>query len=107
MAARIRWRRKLTLGDHRLLWYVADDPDRMGPVLHLFTPNKGLVLQYWLERVRGYPGLPLLIVSVRGVRRFIREAPAWESRRAATPAFVRLVAEWLLREFTRGDGSSA
>jgi hypothetical protein len=96
MAARTKWRRKLAVGDHRFLWYVAEDEDGMGRVLHLFSPDKTVALKYWLGRWRGYPGISILVISVRGVNREVVDVPDWERRSVVTPRFVRDVAEWML-----------
>jgi len=97
MGARKKWRRKLTVREQQFLWYVSEDPDGMGRVLHLFTPDKSLVVKYWLECMRAYPGNSPLVVSERGVRQIIKEAPNWARRDVATPWFVAEVAEWLLQ----------
>ncbi len=81
----------------RMLWYVDEDRDGMGRVLHLFTPDKSLVAKYWLACMRAYPVNPALVVSVRGVTRVIVNAPDWERRAIATPRFVAEVARWLLQ----------
>lgn len=107
MAARKKWRRQLSVGQYAFLWYVAEDCDGMGRVLHLFTPDKGWVLQYWLERSRGYPDASVLVASVRGVRHFVQPAPNWPACNVATPAFVRQVAEWFIRAFGVGSSSNA
>jgi hypothetical protein len=107
MAARTRWRRKLTVGDLDFLWYVAEDRDGMGRVLHLFTPDKGWALQYWLARSRGYPSASVLVASVRGVRHFVQPAPHWPACDVATPGFVRQVAEWFIEAFGVGSDSLA
>lgn len=98
VAARTRWRRKISVGDRDFLWYVADVRDGMGRVLHLFTPDKHCSLLYWLER-SGIPGASVLVASVRGVRHFVQPAPDWPARSVATPAFVRQVCEWFISAF--------
>jgi hypothetical protein len=107
MVARTRWRRKLSVGEHTFLWYVAEDHDGMGRVLHLFTPDKAWTLQYWLARCRGYPGASVLVASVHGVRHFVQPAPDWPSCDVATPRFVRQVAEWFIMAFGVGSDGSA
>jgi len=97
MAARKTWRRTITVQGHRFLWYVADDPDGMGRVLHLFTPDKALVATYWLECKRSYPGNPALMIAKSGVRQIIRDAPDWAPRSVATPGFVAEVARWMVQ----------
>ena len=106
MAARTRWRRKLSVGDRDFLWYVAEDGDGMGCVLHLFTPDKAWALQYWLERCRGYPGTSVLVASVRGVHHSVQPAPEWPPRRVVTPAFVRQIAEWFIAAFGVGQANA-
>src|SRR5262245_6860287 len=96
MAARKKWRRKITVQGQRFLWYVDEDRDGMGRVLHLFAPDKSLVVTYWLECNRAYPGNSALVVSIHGVRQVIRDAPDWDRRAVATPAFVAEVGHWLL-----------
>jgi hypothetical protein len=107
MSARTRWRRKLTVAGHDLLWYVAADVDGQGPVLHLFTADKALAVTYFLARARSYPGQSCLVVKERGVEIATPETPAWLSRSAATPAFVREIAEWVLSDVRRMPDGSA
>jgi hypothetical protein len=107
MAARKKWRRTITVRGHRFLWYVDEDRDGMGRVLHLFTPDKSLVATYWLECMRAYPGNPALVVAERGVRHLIQDAPDWEQRAVATPVFVAEVAEWVLQWQRRREGIPA
>ena len=102
MAARTRWRRKLQVGDHAFLWYVADDRDGMGRVLHLFTPDKRWALQYWLAR-SCHPDASVLVASVRGVSHLVQPAPDWPACSVATPAFVLRVAEWFIAAFSVGS----
>jgi hypothetical protein len=106
MPARKRWRRKLTVAGHDFLWYVADDIDGQGPVLHLFTADKALAVTYFLEAARHYPGQPALTVQVRGVVVATPDAPAWGPRSLATPSFVRGVAEWALSNIRRRSEES-
>ena len=101
MVARTRWRRKLSVGHHDFLWYVADDCDGMGRVLHLFTPDKRWALQYWLGR-SCIAGASVLVASVGGIRHFVQPAPDWPACNVATPAFVRQVAEWFIVAFRVG-----
>jgi hypothetical protein len=101
MPSRTRWRRKLTVAGHRFLWYVADDIDGQGPVLHLFTADKALAVTYFLAEARSYPGQAYLAVRERGVVIATPERPAWRTRSAATPAFVREIAEWVLSNVRR------
>lgn len=97
MAARTRWRRKLTVAGLDFLWYVADDPDGQGPIIHLFTPDKTLAVTYKLQRgAFGYPDAPYLVIRDRGRRIATPQVPDWPRRTVATPAFVREVAEWTL-----------
>lgn len=96
MPARKKWRRTITVQGHQFLWYVDEDSDGMGRVLHLFTPDKSLAVTYWLECMRSYPGNPALVVSERGTSQRIANAPDWAPRAVATPRFVAEVAEWLL-----------
>src|SRR4051794_40287887 len=105
MAARKKWRRTITVQGHRFLWYVDEDRDGMGRVLHLFTPDKSLVATYWLECMRAYPGNPALVVSTHGVRLPIQDAPNWERRVVATPGFVAEVSLWLLQWQRRREAS--
>ena len=107
MAARSKWRRKLVVSGRPFLWYVAQDEDGMGPVLHLFTPDKRLAVLYWLGRSRGYPQTPVLVASVRGVGHPVHPAPDWPARDVATPAFVRQVAEWAIAAFGVGGSPDA
>jgi hypothetical protein len=100
MAARTKWRRKLKVGGRQFLWYVADDEDGLSRVLHLFSQDKSVVLWYWLERQRGYPGSPILVLTERGVRRAVSEVPNWGRRSVVTPGFVREIAEWALEEIS-------
>src|SRR5438045_2342805 len=97
MPARKKWRRKLTVQEQPFLWYVKEDPDGMGRVLHLFTPDKALVATYWLGRRRAYPGSPVLGVAVQGVPQAVEDLPDWTPRDVATPHFVAEVAAWLLQ----------
>jgi hypothetical protein len=97
MPARKKWRRKLTIQGQPFLWYVKEDPDGMGRVLHLFTPDKALAATYWLGRQRAYPGSPVLVVAECGVPQAVRNIPPWERREVATPRFVAEVATWLLQ----------
>jgi hypothetical protein len=106
MPARTRWRRKLTVAGHDFLWYVADDIDGQGPVLHLFTADKALAVTYFLAMARSYPGQPYLVVQERGVAIATPESPAWGTRSAATPAFVRELAEWVLSNIRRAPDDS-
>ena len=92
MAARKKWRRTITVQGRRFLWYVRDDPDGMGPVLHLFTPDKFLVAYYWLEGRRAYAGNSVFGVTQRGVPQDVSRAPDWTPRTVATPRFVAEVA---------------
>lgn len=101
MPARMRWRRKLTVAGHDFLWYVADDIDGQGPVLHLFTADKSLAVTYCLAGARHYPGQPALVVAERGTVLATTEKPAWGARSVATPAFVREIAEWALASVQR------
>jgi hypothetical protein len=107
MPARKKWRRTITVRGHRFLWYVDEDRDGMGRVLHLFTPDKSLVVKYWLECQRAYPGNPALVVSERGVSEAVADTPDWERRAVATPGFVAEVAEWLLQRQSQRPGSPA
>jgi hypothetical protein len=106
MPARTRWRRRLTVSGQDFLWYVADDIDGQGPVLHLFTTDKTLAVTYFLAGARSHPGQPALVVEARGTVIAMPGSPAWGVRSAATPAFVREVAEWALTKVrSRPQGS--
>jgi hypothetical protein len=97
MPARKKWRRKLTVQGRPFLWYVKDDPDGMGPVLHLFTPDKTIVAWYWLGRKRAYPSIRVAVVAGRGFTLPVEDLPDWEPREVATLSFVAEVAEWQLQ----------
>lgn len=102
MAARTRWRCRLTVAGRDFLWYVADDIDAQGPVLHLFAADKSLALTYFLEGVTHHTGRPALIVAERGAVMAPPAPPTWAARSIATPAFVREVAEWALASVITG-----
>jgi hypothetical protein len=106
MPARTRWRRKLTVAGHDFLWYVADDMDGQGPVLHLFTADKTLAVTYYLAGTRHYPGQPVLVVAERGAVLAMTERPVWGTRSVASPGFVREIAEWALTSVARRPGDS-
>jgi hypothetical protein len=95
MPARRKWRRKLTVRGQQFLWYVREDPDGMGRILHLFTPDKALVAWYWREVLRCY-GSYVLVVSEHGAQREVTGHPPWETRKVVTPRFVAELADWLL-----------
>lgn len=104
MPARTRWRRKLTVGGREFLWYVSDDADGQGPVLHLFTADKSLAVTYFLLQTRNYPGRPTLLVVQDGAVRAVPDPPAWGPRTVATPAIVRELAEWVLEHSAPFEG---
>jgi hypothetical protein len=101
MPARTRWRRKLTVAGHDFLWYVADDIEGQGPILHLFTADKTLAITYYLAGSRHYPGQPALVVAERGAVLATPDRPIWGPRSVASPVFVREVAEWTLTSVRR------
>ena len=94
MGARVRGRRKIAVGGRPFLWYVAQDEDGMGPVLHAFSQDKRLGVLYWLGRSRGYPCSPVLCLRVDGVRRWAAGIPDWEPCSVATPRLVAEVIAW-------------
>jgi len=98
MAARSRGRRRLQVGTHSFLWYVAEDYDGYGPILHLYTPDKHVLLFLALNPrfSMGKFELPQPHVRVGGTRRELADAPRWPTREVATPGFVREVADWLI-----------
>lgn len=105
MPARARWRRKLTVGGREFLWYVSDDADGQGPVLHLFAADKSLAVTYFLLQKRDYPGRPTLLVVQDGAVRAAPDRPNWGPRSVATPAFVRELAEWVVEQSATEEGA--
>ena len=96
----------MTVAGHDFLWYVADDIDGQGPVLHLFTADKALAVTYFLAGARSYPGQPSWSCT-SGASRWRRpRSPAWGTRSLATPVFVRELAEWVLSNIPRRPDDS-
>jgi hypothetical protein len=94
MGARVRGRRKIAVGGRPYLWYVAQDEDGTGPVLHAFSQDKRLVVVYWIGGSRGYPASPVLNLSVDGVCRWVTDIPDWEPCSVATPRLVAEIIAW-------------
>src|SRR5262245_14654175 len=99
MAGRKKGRRKLTVGDRLFVWYVADDPESGGMVLHVISEDKRFIARYDLSQTETRRFLTILgkeFGRVQGTgncwRRF--RCPAWENDGVIAPSSVRSLIDW-------------
>lgn len=99
MGVRKSGRRRLDVDGRLFVWYVCDDPDSLGMVLHVVSEDKRFLVTYHLAQ----PGEPFIIVIGRdfpgvpdagGVWRRFR-CPRWEATDGVlTPRRVRRLIGW-------------
>jgi hypothetical protein len=49
MAVATKNRRKITVGDRRYVWYVAEDDEAAGKVLQVISEDKQFIVKYQLD----------------------------------------------------------
>jgi hypothetical protein len=93
-------RRRIEVAGRPFVWYVCEDRDWPGLVLHVISEDQRFVVTYRLAQ-RGEPFLIVLGREFPGVpdagcawRRF--RCPAWEVDGVVTPGGVRRLIEWCL-----------
>ncbi len=100
MAVRKKNRRRIEVAGRLFVWYVCEDRDWPGLVLHVISQDQRFVVRYRLAQrgeqflvVRGreFPGVP----DAGGAARLFR-CPAWEVGGVVTPGGVRRLIEWCL-----------
>jgi hypothetical protein len=98
MGVRKKGRRKLKVGDRLFVWYVADDLESGGMVLHVISEDKGFIARYDLLQPESRRYLTILGKEFGRVhtgncwRRF--RCPAFESDDVITPSSVRTLIDW-------------
>ena len=101
MAVATKSRRKVTVGDRRYVWHVAEGDEGAGMVLHVISDDKQFIAKYQLDQPRGGEYIVILGPLFAGAstggpwRRFL--CPGFGTS-AVTPRNVRELIEWCLDE---------
>jgi hypothetical protein len=101
MGAATKRRRKITVEGHQYLWYVAEDDDGAGMVLHVISTDKQFIAKYQMGQAKGEDYIVILGRRFAGAktgglwRRFL--CPQFVGR-AVTPQAVRQLIEWCVNE---------
>lgn len=108
-------RAKLVVDGRLYLWWVCEDEDSPGHLLHVRSDDRRFAITYALDQSRAelpppfitvlgreFPGLP----DAGGCRIRVR-CPRWSDDSAITPGFVRRLIDWCMgdeaRPLTRVD----
>lgn len=98
MGVRTKGRRKLDIDGRRYVWWVQEDRDGAGPVLHVVSEDKRLIVMYALWQPVGEDYVVVLGSEFAGAEtggcweRF--RSPSWIERGAVSPRTVRGLIEW-------------
>jgi hypothetical protein len=101
MAVATKNRRKITVGDRRYVWYVAEDDEAAGKVLQVISEDKQFIVKYQLDQPRGDEYIVILGRLFAGAstggpwRRFL--CPRFGAS-TVTSRNVRQLIEWCLDE---------
>lgn len=101
MAITTKKRRKLVINNRRFIWYIKDDSDSAGFVLHVISEDKNFIVAYHLHQPESTRYLIILGQEFPGLSdaggNWIRvRCPQWEMNHIITPASVRRLIEWCL-----------
>jgi hypothetical protein len=98
MGVRTKGRRKLDIDGRLYVWWIHEDPDGAGPVLHVVSKDKKLIVMYALCQPKGEDYVVVLGSEFAGAetggvwRRF--RSPSWVEDGAVSPRTVRDLIKW-------------
>jgi hypothetical protein len=101
MGVATKRRRKITVKGHRYLWYVTEDDEGAGMVMHVISTDKQFIAKYQIGQPKAEDYIGILGRRFAGAktggpwRRF--RCPQFVAR-TATPQAVRQLVEWCLDE---------
>ena len=107
MAVATKSRRRITVCDRRYVWYVAEDDEGAGMVLHVISDDKQFIAKYQLGQPTGDEYIVILGPLFAGAstggpwRRFL--CPRFGAS-AVTPRNVRELIDWCLDERLKRQG---
>lgn len=101
MAVATKSRRKVTVEGKQYVWYVAENGDGPGMVLHVISPDKQFIVKYQVDQPTGEEYVVVIGPRFSGAetggpwKRFL--CPRF-AENAVTPSCVRELIQWCLNE---------